>query len=295
MLIKKYCFLTITLNSLSDLYLQNYKSSTIRGALGLLLKKNFCKGDNKSSYSHYKHCSYCQIYETKNYDIAKPFYRKSIIKPYVFYTLDNKYRYLSKSEELNFHLIIFGSKANYYLSSIFHSLNQIQQIGAFKNKGYGKVRLKKITSEYLEFPQITLNDTLKVATLTPLIIKRNNQLLNTISLSDFAIACARKAHNMLLFHYDIDPKIDFDSLTKYRDVYPDYQEVRNFEIKKWSQKRLRKEKIEGIEGTFKFSLPNDDNFKKNFEKSLSIALITGVGSLTTHGFGRFEIKSEQNG
>lgn len=281
----KYFEISFSYKALTDIYLNEFKGSAIRGALGFVMKRKFCscKGPYCKKPST---CIYGKLFEARNTDLNKPMYGMKITKPYVFYSDDIEKTNYSKDELLHFNAIVFGTEAPLLGSAIVSCLPDIDSIGKRRSEGFGKIQLESFETKSQEFPNVSLSSELSIEFVSPAIIQRDGKIVKKPTLRDICMAMARKTQNIKQFYYSIDPKIDFELITKF-DSVPIESSASEILFSKWSAKRGTREVISGFKGKVVFKLPDNPNYNSQLSSLVSICSVSGIGLRSSHGFGRF--------
>lgn len=302
-------WITFEIEFLNKATLPKWKGRIIRGFLGMILKKTFCRieGIECEDCVLNRRCPYGYLYRsTSNYMFLRKI--KHITKPYSLKPpLDEREEY-RRGDRISFSIVLFG-RANDFLINILNAVQQGTFIGIGRKNLRGQYIVRRV---YLENPlrnkkeilfeegeiykskvEISFNDLNKrirkeftIKFLTPFRLIRENSLLTDFDFSDLFSFLIRKYSTTLRFHCGVEPKENFRKL---KEISKNIGVIsRSFILKKFIYSRNGKEVEEHyLLGEIKFYSPF--RIPKEIRRILNFGMLSNVGKRTTFGHGWYVI------
>ncbi|MEM3399600.1 MAG: CRISPR system precrRNA processing endoribonuclease RAMP protein Cas6 [Candidatus Micrarchaeia archaeon] len=298
--------LRYTLRFESPALLPEWKGGTIRGALGSKLHEISCKRQNGvcRSCSFATICPYGYIFETKPPSIMSKLAKcNQVTKPYVIEPPLNTKREYRPGDTFSFEITLFGNGVK-YARYIDEAVRSIDRIGKGREKGFGNVSL--CMSEMFDpnsggyvplnlqalpsiSPKRTKNfDYVSVNFVTPTMLVFDSALIQEISFSHLIRAAARKFSNIVYFHTDSEPKIDWKKL--FEDVDRNSKTIssnfRRQDIKRWAGRLSEHQFFPAVVGEAEYDASNLED-KELVSLMLDFGTYSHIGKFSTFGAGAY--------
>lgn len=288
----------------SPIRLPPIKGNSIRGAIGYTLKEETC------IYPKIENCKYCKMKHICGFSYVfnsfpPPNSNKlekldKITRPYSIICNDNRENYFP-GDSFEFDVILIG-KAIHYYEQIVNSIKKIDSMGSARTKGYGKINIEtevvnKIENNKIipfEFSDNEFTGKINILTLTTLI--KNNKLLVEPSFKELLSFAIHKYSSICYFHIGKYEEINYADLLNFcEDIKIKKSNIKGNYIIKWSQTQGKKLKLPAIYGTIEYDINKllkheNQKYFNQIKEILSVASITGIGRMTTGGFGKIECK-----
>ncbi|WP_022662632.1 CRISPR system precrRNA processing endoribonuclease RAMP protein Cas6 [Paucidesulfovibrio longus] len=301
----------ITINFDEDVLLPSYLGSTLRGAFGAALKTSMCGNLNRE-------CESCRIAERCLY--AKTFEPKSFtgkmnvrgVEPppsYVVAPPDSHTTFLGKGETLAFTLLLFG-EANYYLPFFLNAVEMMGRRGIGRRPdGPGGALFSLYSVEQdqghnlfdpadgrlvgepavqyirLEPPPAGNPGILTVKLLTPLRLKFQGHLQDTLPFHVLVRAALRRVSSVFAAHGDGAPEIKYAQLVAEASAVKTISsDLRWLDWERYSNRQKRRMLLGGMVGTISFA-----EVAAAYLPILAIASLLHIGKQSTFGLGKFSL------
>ncbi len=302
----------------NNLYLPEYKGSTLRGGFGHVLKRIVCITKDKECKNCLlkEKCAYSYIFETPP-PKATTRLRKYPFAPHPFAIeppLEKKEEY-KKGEELSFNLILIG-KAIDYLPYFVFVFDKLGEFGL--GKGKGKYWLKEVRclkgnsdnghliytgedklfrdshtlisgedvleecKKYYDKRKITLNF------ITPARLKFEERLIKDLKFHILIRNLLRRTSLLSYFHCGKEFKVDFkDLIEKAKRVKIEDSSLSWYDWQRYSSRQNTRMLFGGFMGRITFSF--DGISPEHFLPLVLLGSYIHVGKGTSFGLGKYEI------
>lgn len=292
----------------NDIRINEYKSSAIRGFLGLMLKKILCplKRNYCISCDLRLGCQYFNFFEnTKVIDKDDAILSRDLYRPYIIYSSDNR-TIIQANDYLKFEITLFGDNSNQkmpYLILAFKEGGVLYGFGSDRtkftlDKVIDKVKNKNIlTNKDVKIPSRGFNiiqtkkesNRLKIRFLTPLILKNN------ISLDEKFLIFNILKRGYLISKYYMNNKEftyqDYEDLKSYfenllKEVKVERNSFYDKTVCRYSNRKKKKMYFKGLVGEMELSGRIDENILD----LLKFGEFMHVGKNCSFGFGKISLE-----
>lgn len=282
-----------------------FKGSTIRGGLGLALKKTVCalKRQNCEDCLLAASCAYPFIYETGKGAARRP-------HPYVLEPPASEQRGWAPGETISFTLLLFG-RANDYLPHLVYAVKSMGESGLGKDtaSGQGKFALTEVRhgeqivydgknlSQPAVLPEPACSATaspapvsrLVISTITPLRLKADNHLQDELPFHLLIRAALRRISSLEAAYGLGEPALDYKGLVaRAGRVEIESSSCRWMEIERYSSRQKTSMLIGGLMGRMVYAGDQLEEFLPLLRYCEKIHL----GKQTAFGLGRIRIETE---
>lgn len=301
----RFVKLHISLNIIENSILPSSKASAIRGGLGEMLLRANCIRDRKCEACDFE--SECIVQRTmySKFEHKPDFVSSGDSIGYVVECEDYREEYLA-DDELSFNLILFG-KTIVYFNQYVQALYALGQNGLGKNHSKfvissirntkaqpileaGNIYMERYQvqtlGEYVEYRKAKLlakASLMKIEFKTPLSLKYHGEMLKEFNGDAIVKAVQRRLYILGCFE-NLDCEEFYRSDIDIPVIIE--QEVRDFAIRRYSNRQEAGMYLTGIKGTM--------NLEQAIGGELLDILIAGeithIGKNTSFGFGRYVIK-----
>lgn len=296
--------------------LPKYYGSTLRGAFGHSFKRIACVDIKKTSCHECEietHCPYAYIFESTSggpEDWMGKF--DDVPRPFMFLPELEAKQHHEPDEELELEVRLFGKGIDFFPYFVLAFIQMGEHGLGYQRKSY---RLKKVLSlnpilrsEQLvydgernriytprnvvsgdtSFSQFTENTKqVRISYITPLRLKENGRLLQTVEFSYLIRSLLRRATAILYFHHGIKLELDFRELV---DRSHEVKRVKDlsewFEFERYSSRQGEKMKLGGVIGEVTY-----EGKLVEFLPLLEFGRWVGAGKNNVFGLGQMDYVS----
>ena len=310
MLFQKYLF---SCTFKDEAFLPEYKGSTIRGILGIALKKLTCVLKRRECFdcALKKNCIYAIIFEigvTDKKNLPPPL-------PYMIEPQNTEQTHYKKGDIFNFNLLLFG-KTNELIAYFIYAVNEMGNIGMGKKiKGkrasfsldivsvdgeniYDKKTEKIETGNFAEDLKSSLcfpNDTfigkeITIKTETPLRFKTQNSFTKATELSFHILirSALRRISSLYATYDEKEPDLNYKEIIKKAEkIKIKNSDLSWFDWKRYSNRQEAKMFMGGIMGDITY----EGNLSE-FIPLLKLCELFHIGKQTTFGLGKIKLLYE---
>ena len=297
----------------SPALLPPYKGSTLRGGFGHALRKISCalRRQDCPNCLLFETCAHAFLFETSK---VLPFEARNLRvahrpHPYVIVPPDNDKRAYEAGERFTFKLILFG-RANDYLPHTVYAVNAMGESGLGRqSRAPGTFALDQVSHEgdliyegrelRTDFPRRRLvleqcprqhADRLHLTCRTPLRLKHDNHLQDSLPFHLLVRAALRRLSTLEAVYGDGEPDLDYQGLVRRaREVEIEQDDCRWTDLERYSNRQRRGMKFGGLLGTIVFRGNGIDEFLP----LLRYCQATHLGKQTSFGLGKIEIKPQR--
>lgn len=292
-----------------------YKGSTFRGGFGQAFKNMVCtmKKNKCTECLLNENCPYCYIFETtpkSQHELLKKF--NNIPRPYIIEPpLDTK-TYYKPSERICFNLVLIGKSID-LLPYFVVAFDELGRIGI--GRGRKPFKLRKIFAEdkngkiYKVYTEkcgkirnsnvgITgsdiINSTEKLKNVdqitlefnTPVRIKHNKSLLQTLDFYIIVKSLLRRFSNLSYFHQDTPVSIDFQTIIEScKDVQIIEDKTKWIDWVRYSRRQDSRMRLGGLVGEITYT-----GELSSYLPLLILGEYIHVGKSITFGLGKYRLK-----
>ncbi len=300
MIIEKYTFNN---RFTRPAFLPQFKGSTIRGGLGVALKKISCA-------LRYQKCESCLLFETCAYaflfEVKKGHQQRP--HPYVIIPPDSPQRTFKEGEEFFFKIILFG-RANDYLPHIIYAVKEMGKNGLGKNQhDQGQMVLETAcqgtktifadnqlgASSPLQHVELTPSlpsnsNRLTIDCQTPLRLKYSNELRSSLPFHLLVRAALRRISSLETAYGTGEPELDYKGIVaRATKIKVDKAECRWQDIKRYSNRQRQAMMLGGIKGRISYK---GETFSE-FLPLIHYCQQTHLGKQTSFGLGKIAIEPD---
>ncbi|TYQ16298.1 UNVERIFIED_CONTAM: uncharacterized protein DUF2276 [Acetivibrio alkalicellulosi] len=300
-----YNQITINLRALAPAKLPPFLGSTLRGSLGMALKKLLCQKDildDCQICNDFETCKYTYLFtnKVKSQGIDGHECISNLPNPFVLRTPLNGKKEYFENDLLSFDMVIIGD-AKKYVQLLFQAFRFMGEngLGAYRapfvfESAYdtlsgrtiytnGKLNIECLTNtEWSSIKGDACNE-LKIGLDTPLRLKSEGQIVKGISFELFISSITRRLESLYRLYCDRDYISDMKIMSK--GILVKKADLRLFHINRYSNREYQKQQLSGIMGSISFcgDLTEYLPYLKGGE-------IFHVGKFVTMGLGRFHIR-----
>jgi hypothetical protein len=303
--------LRVTIRAAEPLDLPAYKGSTLRGALGVSLKRLCCAARRRSceSCSLRFSCLYVYLFETplsaEGQDAER--YRNAP-HPFVLQVKRDAPLRLGPGDEWSFQMTVVG-RAIEWLPFVAAALRKMGELGVGKGRGrFDLVRIAALNGtgvaveilyngESFSFPSFQLDangsvparwsrrDRFRVRFLTPLRLVFRGELVRAPEFHILAGHLARRLELLERFHCRGESGLDTKAVIEAaREVELLENSTRWYDWERYSHRQGRKMRLGGLVGEAVYR-----GDPSRFEPLLTLGNWVNVGKNTSFGLGRYEV------
>ena len=181
---------------------------------------------------------------------------------------------------------------DWIVGSVKKTLEELDQIGAWKSKGYGRVELESLQLEIERIREIPLRKRIRVEFISPTILLRDKALVQSPTLYDMVVEGYRKLSYILSVYHGNEIKFGPQFMMKFKDISPIIEKIERVSFNRYSMKRKRIEKITGIIGSATYEIPLlDKEEKMKTAEVLGFLNAYGCGKRVSAGLGEVKVSS----
>ena len=307
-----YMSCRVTLCAAEPVELPAYTGSTLRGALGGVLKAVGCQLDAKraceSACAMPQRCAYGALMETPVPKGAPKRIRASKYAPHPWVITPPEGGALFSGDELELELTLFGP-ARRRLAEVVEALGHLEEIGLGKGRGAlelvriedassgepiwrgGELMLRGVTPESLALePQTGDEDVeaLAVDLVTPTQLLRGGDLVRELDVGELVYQCANRLHLMAACHGRTGPEPiragAWSKRARSSDVTIVEHDLAPVRLERWSSRQGRHHDLRGLVGRVVLSGPLGP-----FLPVLRAGQVTHIGKGISFGLGKLRL------
>ena len=302
------------INGPKGLDLPSYHGSTLRGAFGHAFKQIACVDSKRASCHECEieiHCPYAYVFETTSNSKENGWMGAydDVPRPFMFVPQLEGKTYIEPNEELEIEVRLFG-KGIEYLPYFVLAFNQMGEQGlGYQRKKYNLKRVISVNpvlrTEQLVYegeqnkifaPKNVLTGSsifavlpeearqIRVNYLTPLRIKEQGRLVQTIEFSYLLRSLVRRASALLLFHHGIKLELNFGELIERSQAVKRVKDFSQwYEFERYSNRQEQRLKLGGVIGDVTY-----EGDLGEFIPLLEFGRWSGAGKNNVFGLGQME-------
>lgn len=282
-----------------------FKGNSIRGAFGDALRERACVYPNITNckYCKLKHiCGFSYIFNTFSQPGSNVLEKlDQISRPFKILSTDYRENFM-EGDSFEFDLYLIGNGIK-YIKQVVTSIESIKHMGSSRSKGFGSVVVSSTINDAegavfgernlhpIEFPKVDFNGKVEFLTPTALISKERGFIYQP-SLWDVVSFSSRKYSSIMQFHMGRRISIDFESLKKdLLGVEISKEALKGSRITKWSQTQGSRINMPAIYGEVCYDISKlSTKTLSTINSIFSVASITGIGRMTTAGYGHIHVE-----
>lgn len=302
----------ITVRFIEATFLPNYLGSTLRGAFGTALKTTMCGNMSRecASCRIVDRCLYAKTFEPRLFTDNTKSRGLETSPAYVLEPPDKAFLRLNEGESLSFNLLLFG-EANLYLAFFLNAAEVMGRRGIGRRaegNGGGVFMVDKVeqeqgenlfapaTGQLISTPvlrQIELGSfsdgeplPLTVELLTPLRLKFQNKLQDTLPFSLLVRAALRRIYSVFSVYAESVPDFEYNQLiAEATQVQTGGSQLQWLDWERYSNRQKRRMLLGGMVGTVSYiAVP------RIYQPILETACLLHLGKQSTFGLGKIALR-----